>query len=233
MWQAGYESADSCQTCCCEPWQQTHRFPCLSPPHAQPLPPPTHTRPSPYPPTTHPNPPPFRISLRSVQGWEFAHSLIANLLICSFCSNQMSASERIAQRKWANVSQSLRSLKTNEGPWAICSGRSEEIGFTKKFGLKKSKTLFFSMFYIWFFILTNERIAYSLFSGERCECSLRLPTKNERCERIAQVAHQKWVTMSDSLRSLRGNERCEWIAHFAHEKWANERFAQKMLAKKI
>ena len=54
--------------------------------------------------------------------------------------------------------------------------------------------------------------------------SLRLLTKNERCEQIAQVAHQKWATMSDSLRSLRGNERLwvncsgwwanEWIAHF-------------------
>ena len=30
---------------------------------------------------------------------------------------------------------------------------------------------------------------------------------NERCEQITQVAHQKWATMSDSLRLLRGNER--------------------------
>ena len=37
--------------------------------------------------------------------------------------------------------------------------------------------------------------------------SLRLLTKNERCERIAQVAHQKWATMSESLRSLTKNER--------------------------
>ena len=36
--------------------------------------------------------------------------------------------------------------------------------------------------------------------------SLRLLTKNERLEPIAQVAHQKWATMSDSLKSLRGNE---------------------------
>ena len=28
---------------------------------------------------------------------------------------------------------------------------------------------------------------------------------NERCEQIAQVAHQKWATMSNSLTSLRGN----------------------------
>ena len=65
-----------------------------------------------------------------LQGWEFAHSLIALLLICSFPSNQMSDFERfaqIAQDKWATVSESLRSLKTNEQPWAICSGRSEEM----------------------------------------------------------------------------------------------------------
>ena len=44
--------------------------------------------------------------------------------------------------------------------------------------------------------------------------SLRLLTKNERCEQIAQVAHQKWAIMSDSLRSL---------IFFAK----NEQFAQK------
>ena len=31
---------------------------------------------------------------------------------------------------------------------------------------------------------------------------LRSLTKDERCEQIAQVAHQKWETMSDSLRLL-------------------------------
>ena len=36
--------------------------------------------------------------------------------------------------------------------------------------------------------------------------SLRLLTKNERCEQIAQVAHKKLATMSNLLRSLRGNE---------------------------
>ena len=69
-------------------------------------------------------------SLYEKQGWEFAHSLIthsliAHLLILSFRSNQMSDCERfaqIAQDKWATVSESLRSLKTNERPWAIRSG---------------------------------------------------------------------------------------------------------------
>ena len=31
------------------------------------------------------------------QGWEFTHLLIAHLLICSFCSKQMSFCERFAQ----------------------------------------------------------------------------------------------------------------------------------------
>ena len=56
--------------------------------------------------------------------------------------------------------------------------------------------------------------AHFLFFGERCEQfahdrsfllidvseSLKLLTKNEQCERIAQVAYQKWPN--------------EWIAHF-------------------
>ena len=52
------------------------------------------------------------------------NSLICSSLICSFrsfCSNQMSDCERfaqIAQDKWATVSESLRSLKTNERSWA-------------------------------------------------------------------------------------------------------------------
>ena len=44
--------------------------------------------------------------------------------------------------------------------------------------------------------------------------SLRLLTKIERCEQIAQVAHQNWATMSDLLRSLTKNER---IALFLSE----------------
>ena len=48
---------------------------------------------------------------------------------------------------------------------------------------------------------------------------LRSLNKNEQCEQIAQVAHQKWATMSKSLRSLTKNERMskllvfEQIAH--------------------
>ena len=65
------------------------------------------------------------------QGWEFAHSLI-----CSFRSNQMSDCERfaqIAQDKWATVSESLRSLRGNERPWANRSGRSRQMSDHERF----------------------------------------------------------------------------------------------------
>ena len=51
--------------------------------------------------------------------------------------------------------------------------------------------------------------------------SPRSLTKNERCERIAQFAHQKKSTMRDSLRLLTKNER---IAHFFAK---DKQFAQK------
>ena len=70
-----------------------------------------------------------------MQGWEFAysliahsliaHSLIAHSLIRSNRSGQMSECERfaqVAQDKWANVSDSLRSLRTKER-------MSESLGF--------------------------------------------------------------------------------------------------------
>ena len=77
--------------------------------------------------------------------------------------------------------------------------------------------------------------------------SLRSLTKNERCEWITQVAHQKWATMSNSLRLLTNNEwpwanrsdcsqkMSKWANRsvfwanrsFAHVFAKNERFAQK------
>ena len=74
--------------------------------------------------------------------------------------------------------------------------------------------------------------------------SLRSLTKNERCEQIAQVAHQKWAICSGPLR---GNERLwanrsgrspkmsEWVNRsffwvnrsFAHFWAKHERFARK------
>ena len=76
------------------------------------------------------------------QGWEFAHWLIAHLLI---------------------------SLKSNEGLWAIRTDRSRQM-------------------------------------SDREICSGRSEEMSNH-ERITQVAQDKWATLSDLLRSLRGNER--------------------------
>ena len=69
------------------------------------------------------------------------------------------------------------------------------------------------MFYIRFFNLKNERFARSLFFGEQCE-------------RIAQVAPQKWamwVNRSGRSPQMSDHER---IAQGAHQKWANEQIAR-------
>ena len=126
---------------------------------------------------------------------------------------------QIAQAKWATVSKSLRSLMINEQ-------MSDSLN---KFLLKKYKILFFSMFYIGFFILKNERFAHSLIFGERCE-------------RIAQVAHQKWAMwanrsgrspkMSDVsklLRSLTKNERCERMSELLKSLTKNERMGESLV----
>ena len=53
------------------------------------------------------------------------------------------------------------------------------------------------------------------------------------CEQFAQIAQDKWATVSDrSGRSEEMSDR-EWITQVAHDKWANEQFALKFLAKKI
>ena len=47
--------------------------------------------------------------------------------------------------------------------------------------------------------------------------SLRSIINNERCERIPQVAYQKWATMSNSLRLLTKNERMSELHIFLSE----------------
>ena len=53
------------------------------------------------------------------------------------------------------------------------------------------------------------------------------PLFNERCERIAQVAHQKWATMSNSLRSLTKNERMSKSLVFLSESLIRSFFRKK------
>ena len=117
----------------------------------------------------------------------------------SGCSRQMSDRERIAQvahNKWATVSDSLRLLLINE--------RMRDS--LKKCWLKKLKILFFCMFCIRFlFSKLSDSLIPSLLMSNVSKLPRSL-TKNEGCGQIAQVAHQKWATLSDSLRSQTKNE---------------------------
>ena len=164
---------------------------------------------------------------------------------------------QIAQDKWATMSESLRLFRGNERPWANPSGCSRQMRDRERFAqvthdkwvnerlapkslAKKSKILFFSTFYI------HKKMRIRSF-----------PLFGERCEWIAQVAHQQWAMwanhsgrlpkMSDSLRSLRGKEGSwanrsgrspkvsEWVNRsffwanrsFAHFWAKNERFVWK------
>ena len=113
----------------------------------------------------------FRIwiqGLKKGQNWEkttAGNSLICSSLICSSRSNQLSDFEQFAQiakDKWATVSESLRSHKTNEQ-------------FAQQIWLKKSKIFFFSMFYMRFLY---KKMSDSLVSD--VSKSLWSLTKNER-----------------------------------------------------
>ena len=76
----------------------------------------------------------------------------------------------------SSFAHSLKSLRTNEQMWAICSGRSGQMS---------------------------------------------------ECEQFAQVAQDKWATVSESLRSLRTNEQL-WANRSGHSWLMSEckRFAQ-------
>ena len=112
---------------------------------------------------------------------------------------------QIAQDKWVTVSKSLRSLMSKERPW---ENRTKNEWFAYK---NLTNIVFFGRFIVRFFY--------------RAICSF--PFFNERCEQMAQVAHQKWMmwatcseTMSKWLRSLTKNERMSESLMVAHKKWA-------------
>ena len=159
-----------------------------------------------------------------------AHCSFAHLLI-SLKSNERFA--QIAQDKWATVSELLRSLKTNEQPWAIHSGYLEKWAnqrFVQKIWLKKSKIL---IYYVLFKVFKKkfEKVskllifAYFLFFGEWCEwiahfaqikwvMRANLSPKMSNHEQFAQVAQRKWAIMSESLRSLTKNEQMSVLLIF-------------------
>ena len=175
----------------------------------------------------------------------------------------MSYRERIAQvaqDKWVTVSESLRSLMTNERPWATHSGRLRQMSDRERIAQvshdkwatvrdslrslminewmndslrkfwQKNLNSYFSVCFIYVFLFKKWAIqSFPLFDW---------------CERINQIAHKKWATMSQSLRSLTKNERpwanrwgcspkmskwvnCSFFERIAHFWAKNERFARK------
>ena len=148
--------------------------------------------------------------------------------ICSDRSGQMSDREQIAQVAHdirATVTDSLRLLMINErmSEWLIfwqiaCffwANHSFTLMLTKTSNLLKKFDLNHNYWYVYCSFKKkkfNERFAHSLFF-------------NERCERIAQVAYQKWAMwVNRSGRSPKMSDH-EQIAQVAHQKWVNEKIA--------
>ena len=93
--------------------------------------------------------------------------------------------------------------------------------------------------YCRFFLLKNERFAHSLIFGEQialaahqnwamwANCSGRSPKMRDH-EQFTQVACQKWLTMSESLRSLTKNEQMSKSLVFLSESLIRSFFAKPM-----
>ena len=131
----------------------------------------------------------------------------------------MSDCERIAQvthDKWATVRDLLRSLMINE----------QMSNSLNNFWLKKSKILFFSMFYV--------GVSSSFLMSDVSE-SLRLLTKMSDVSKLLRLLtknEQPWAIYSDPSPKMSNHER---IAQVTHQKWANcslfwAIFSQKMNA---
>ena len=149
---------------------------------------------------------------------------ILSSLICSFA--------QIAQIKWATVSDSLRSTRTNERLWANCSGRScqksdrelitqvaHDKSANERFAQKNLTKMIKSYFLVCFlYVKKTECIAHSLFF-------------NERCERMAQVAHQKWVMWANRSGRSPKMSNLERFAQVAQRKWAIVRKSLRLLTK--
>ena len=78
-----------------------------------------------------------------------------------------------------------------------------------------------------------------IFSLAYCLLALWLRVRLLNCEQFTQINQDKWVTVSESLRSLMSNEQpwvnsssrkwqmsdCEQFAQVAHDRWTNEQIA--------
>ena len=137
----------------------------------------------------------------------------------------MSDRERIAQvtqRKWATMSESLRSLKTNEQLWAI-RGNERMSDSLQNYGLKNLKSCFLVCFTYGFFILKMSDLLIPSFLVSDVSELLRPLNKNERCERSWGNRSGGSPKMSEWVNSSFFWANCSF-AHF----WAkHERFARK------
>ena len=101
----------------------------------------------------------------------------------------------------------------------------------KYFALKNRKSYFLVCFiYVFWFKKMSDSIIPSFLMSDVSK-SLRLLTKNERCEQIAQVAHQKramWANRSGRSPKMSNHER---FAQVAHQKWATMSKSLRSLTK--
>ena len=138
--------------------------------------------------------------------------------ICSGRSGKMSDCERFAQvahDKWVNVSDSLRSLRTNGqmseslGFLLFRANRSFSLSLTKneRFAQKKfgKKSYFLYVFYSSLEVKKKKSFAHSFWAkwANRPGCSGQMSD----CEPFAQVTQKEWAIVSKLVRSLTKNER--------------------------
>ena len=125
---------------------------------------------------------------------------------------------QVAHDKWAIVSDLLRSLRSNDQ-------MSESLGLSKllislfrsqkmSYSLKKfEKITFFNVFYSFFLL--------KFFKKSKRFCSFLLSKVSESL-RALRTNERSWAICSVCLEGMRNRER---IAQVAHQKWVNERIA--------
>ena len=140
--------------------------------------------------------------------------LICSSFICSFA--------KITQDKWANVSDFLRYLRTNErmseslvffeqiGHFLVCSQKVSD-------SLKKIRK---NRIFVRFYSKKRKRFAHFVWAKKWANRSGRSGIMSNR-DRFAQVAQKESAIVNESLRSLTKNEQMSKSLTF----WANRSFA--------
>ena len=125
-----------------------------------------------------------------------------------------------------------------------CTIRQRLVNRLIKIGVPSGKRLVYHLIKFGVLYTIQQILMYSTIkkirAGNSLICSF-WPKQMSNCERFAQIAQDKWATVSESLRSLKTNEQSwanrsgrscqmsnrEQFTQVAHDKWANEPFAQK------